>query len=365
MTTFSEILKNSIPGLLEEHKVPGAAIAVIKNYQIEEILKFGMADKEKSIPISEYTIFCTCSISKSLTAWGVMRLVEMGKVDLDTPVENYLTKWHIPPSQFDANGVTLRRLLSHTAGLTVSGFPGVQPDAPPVTTEAWLAGESGWEPDEIQLAYRKTYADGPYETKVELKWEPGTIWEYSGGGFTVIQLIVEEVTGMSFPEFITKEIFTPLEMNHSFFDYTKEEKFFENFTHSARYSEMGDAYPLYKHITYAAGGWNATIKDLARFTIASLKKELLTEKSFEEMWTPIIFEAKEQLFDLYHGLGHSIVTAGPIKVILHSGGHPGTRTFFLGIPAIGEGLCFFFNSNNANPIQDQILMMWAKHLGMA
>ncbi len=365
MSTFSEVLKNAIPGLMKEHKVPGAAIAVIKNYEIEEILKFGLANKENSIPISDDTIFCTCSISKSLTAWGVMRLVEMGKVDLDAPVEKYLTKWHIPPSQFDTNGVTLRRLLSHTAGLTVAGFPGVQPDAPPVTTEQWLSGDSGWEPDEIQIAYRKTYAEGPYETKVELRWEPGSKWEYSGGGFTVIQLIVEEVTGMSFPEFFTKEIFTPLGMNHSFFDYTEEEEKLSDLSQSARYDGDGNTYPLYKHITYAAGGWNTSIKDLARFTIASLKKELLSENSFKEMWTPIIFEAKEQLFDLFHGLGHSVVNAGPIKVILHSGGHPGTRTFFLAIPAIGEGLCFFFNSNNANPIQDQILMMWAKYLGMA
>ena len=106
MATFSEILKNSVPGLMEEHKVPGAAIAVIKNYEIEEILKFGLADKENAVPISEDTVFCTCSISKSLTAWAVMRLVEMGKVGLDVPVEKYLSKWHFPPSKYDINKVT-------------------------------------------------------------------------------------------------------------------------------------------------------------------------------------------------------------------------------------------------------------------
>jgi CubicO group peptidase (beta-lactamase class C family) len=347
---------------MDAYKVPGAAIAVIKNYEIDEILKFGMADKENSIPIKEDTIFCACSISKSLTAWGVMRLVEMGIIDLDTPVETYLTKWHFPSSEFDVNKVTLRRLLSHTAGTSIAGLPGRLPDLPYESTEEFL-NNTDWKPDELQLTYRKSYAEGDYDTKVELIHEPGTKWEYSGGGFTVIQLVIEEVTGMRFPEFIKKEIFSPLGLVNSFYDYTKEEEE-TKLSHSARYDAEGNTYPLYKHVMYAAGGWNTTIKDLARFTIASLKKELLSERSFEEMWTPIIFESKEQLFDLYHGLGHSIVTAGPIKVVLHSGGHPGTRTFFLAIPAIGEGLCFFFNSNNANPIQDQILLMWAKYLGM-
>ena len=91
---------------------------------------------------------------------------------------------------------------------------------------------------------------------------------------------------------------------------------------------------------------------------------MLQPNSFEAMYEPIVEEENPLGFESFYGLGHSIVPLGPIKAIFHSGGHPGTRTFFLTVPKTGDGLCMFFNSDNANPVQEQILMEWSKSLGL-
>jgi CubicO group peptidase (beta-lactamase class C family) len=91
---------------------------------------YGVADTASAAPVTEDTVFQATSISKPVTAWGVMKLVETGKLDLEASVEQYLTRWHLPPSQFDHRGVTIRRILSHTAGLSLHDYPGLSPDQP-------------------------------------------------------------------------------------------------------------------------------------------------------------------------------------------------------------------------------------------
>ena len=146
------------------------------------------------------TAFQVASLSKWVTAWGVMALVEDGKVDLDAPIEAYLTRWSLPPSEFDHVGVTVRRLLSHTSGLTDGlGYAGFGPGTPVQTLEASLIRT----------------ADASPGASVRIGYEPGSAWQYSGGGYTLLQLLIEEVTGESFEAYMQRRILRPLGMSCS------------------------------------------------------------------------------------------------------------------------------------------------------
>lgn len=105
LSTFTGYLDNRMPKWLQQYQVPGAAVAVVRNGEVAWTSGYGLADEARSVPVTPDTVFQAASISKTVTAWGVMRLVESGQVDLDAPVEQYLSRWHLPSSQYDAGGV--------------------------------------------------------------------------------------------------------------------------------------------------------------------------------------------------------------------------------------------------------------------
>jgi CubicO group peptidase (beta-lactamase class C family) len=152
--------------------------------------------------VNRNTVFQVASMSKWISALGVMTLVEDGRIDLDAPVREYLTRWQLPPSDFDNDGVTVRRLLSHTAGLAdglgYSGFP------PGVATQ-------GLEESLTSAAD----ADEGISGQVHVGLEPGSEFNYSGGGYSLLQLLVEEVTGQSFESYMKEAVLTPLGMLQS------------------------------------------------------------------------------------------------------------------------------------------------------
>ena len=160
-------------------------------------------------PVDRDTLFQVASLSKWITAWGVMTLVESGRIDLDAPVSGYLKRWHLPPSTYGNEGVTVRRLLSHTAGLTDGlGYGGFAPGATPQTLEQSLTHASDASPG----------AAGAVRVGIA----PGTEWRYSGGGYTLLQLIIEEVTGEAFNGYMQRAVLKPLGMQHSTFAVPKE-----------------------------------------------------------------------------------------------------------------------------------------------
>lgn len=160
-------------------------------------------------PVDRETLFQVGSLSKWVAAWGVMTLVEEGKLDLDTPVSQYLTRWSLPTSEFDNDGVTVRRLLSHTAGLTDGlGYAGFDPSGDVQSLEASLT----------QAADASPGADG----RVRVGLEPGAGFEYSGGGYTLLQLLVEEVSGETFAAYMKRSVFDPLNMQRSTYIYVED-----------------------------------------------------------------------------------------------------------------------------------------------
>ncbi|NNF22528.1 MAG: beta-lactamase family protein, partial [Saprospiraceae bacterium] len=119
--SFLNETNNKIPRLLHDFTVPGAAIAIIDDGEIVLQRGFGFSDIQKNARVDIKTGFNIGSISKTIAAWGVMKLVEEGEIGLDAPAEKYLSRWHLPVSEFNSDEVTIRRLLSHTAGLSLHG----------------------------------------------------------------------------------------------------------------------------------------------------------------------------------------------------------------------------------------------------
>jgi CubicO group peptidase (beta-lactamase class C family) len=154
--------------------------------------------------VDSETLFQVASLSKWISAWGVMTLVEAGKLDLDAPVATYLTRWSLPESEFANSKVTVRRLLSHMAGLTDGlGYAGFAPGAKVQSLEESLTHAADAPPG----------ADG----RVRVGLAPGTKWEYSGGGYTLLQLVIEEASGEAFESYMQRAVFQPLGMNRSTF----------------------------------------------------------------------------------------------------------------------------------------------------
>src|SRR5262245_2789950 len=177
----------------EKQHVPGVGLALVRDGKLAWALGSGWADVAAEREATEDTVFNIGSISKTVAAWGLMKLVEEKKLSLDAPVVT--KRWQLPPStEFDVAGVTLRRLLSHTAGLTLHGYPGFWPPKELPSLEASLGGDTNGAGD------------------VRLEAAPGTRWKYSGGGFTLAQLLLEETTGATFAEYMRANVLEPLGM---------------------------------------------------------------------------------------------------------------------------------------------------------
>jgi CubicO group peptidase (beta-lactamase class C family) len=181
--------------------VPGVSIAVIHYGKIEWARGFGVT-RLGGPAVTPDTLFQAASISKPVTAMAVLHLVESGKLNLDADVNQYLKTWKVPANTFtEKTKVTLRELLSHTAGMTVHGFPGYASGSPLPTLVQVLNGEK------------------PANTPaIIVDATPGTNWRYSGGGFVVTQLLLQDVTGQPFPKLLHDTVLAPVGMTRSTYE---------------------------------------------------------------------------------------------------------------------------------------------------
>ncbi len=205
--------------------------------------------------VDRNTVFATASLSKWVAAHAVMTLVERGTLDLDRPVESYLTRWHLPASPFSANEVTARRLLSHTAGLTDGlGFGEYQHDEPLPTLEEALSAP-------------RASAGGP-AAPVAVGVEPGSQFFYSGGGYLLLELLVEEIAGERFESLVTRELLQPLGMTRSgYADLSAT-------ANSAKsYDADGRPAPIYHYASQAATGFTTSSGDMVTWVLAQLQPD--------------------------------------------------------------------------------------------
>lgn len=335
---FKSKLDKIVPVLMKKYNVPGTAVGIIRGGGTNFLKGYGWADKENKVQTNENTLFQAASNSKTFTAWGIMLLVEDGKLNLDTPVGRYLTRWHLPQSRFDNEGVTLRRILSHTAGLLPGSYAGYPPGQKLPTLEQSLSGE----------------AKGT--GGVRLAGEPGLKYKYSGGGYVLAQLIIEEVTGKSFAEYMEEAVLKPLGMEDSSFEWNKGIQA----NVSKAYGVLGGNLPNYLFTEQAAAGLYTSVSDFSRFIEGNMavlnktggKKGVLRSESLALMLTSI---------DEDYGLGYIIKELpDSTKLVYHGGANRGWRSQFAFLPERGDGLVVLTNSENGENLHRDLVSLWTK-----
>ena len=270
----------SLQDLMEKFKVPGLSIAVIDNFQVIWAKGYGVIGADSKAPVTPKTLFQAGSISKPVAATAALHMVEQGKLVLDENVNDKLTTWKVPDNEFtQKEKVTLRRLMSHTAGLTIHGFPGYDVDAPLPTLVQVLNGEK------------------PANTApVRADMVPGTKFVYSGGGVTIEQLLMMDVSRKPFPVLLRETVLDKISMADSSYEQPLPPARAAT-TAGGTYSDgkpVHGKWHIYPEMA-AAGLWT-TPSDLSRFAIEiALSKNgksnrILSQKMTNEMLTPVLEE---------------------------------------------------------------------------
>jgi CubicO group peptidase (beta-lactamase class C family) len=327
--------------LLEKNGEPGIAIAFVDGCKAS-IRTFGVANRERSTPVRPDTVFNLGSISKTFTAWAVMTLVDAGRIKLDDPVDSYLKRWHLPESTFDRSAVTVRRLLNHTAGISIPSVSGVDRDGSTPSVIDQLNG------------------NGPEKTKVHIIKTPGEMFEYSGGGYAILQLLVEDVTGQPLAAFAKQAIFDPLGMTSTSFGWTAQ-----TVERAATpYLADGSGYRLRDFSAVGAAGLVSTIQDMSVFARAhcaganaDAKPAALKPATLAQMRADGVPAAPLGRGALY-ALGYNVFPA-PVPeftVAGHGGSNLGWKAELMTVPAQDLGIVILTNAGDGKTRNDVMRM---------
>ena len=321
--------------------VTGLSIAVIDGGRIVTARAYGVTDSAGGARVDTTTLFQAGSVSKSVAALGVLRLVEQKKLNLDTDVNATLRTWKLPPSEFTATKpVTLRGLLSHTAGTTVHGFGGYATTNPVPTLVEVLNGTPP--------------ANSP---PIRSEAIPGARWNYSGGGYTIMQQMVLDVTGQPFPDFMRKNVLDPIGMARSSYE--------QPLPPARAAKTAGGHYPdrslvpgrwhIYPEMA-AAGLWT-TPSDLARFAIEV--QRAYTGKS-SKVISPAM--ARQMLTNQKDGdgLGLFLLDTGRALRFNHNGRDDGFDTEMTATANTGQGVVIMINANDNSRMVPRIRNFVAK-----
>jgi len=311
---------------MQTRDIPGLSLAIIQDGKIVKAKGYGLADRDKKTSVTPSTLLQAGSISKSVAALGALHLVEQGKLSLDENVNVRLKGWKVPGNEFTKEQkVTLRRLLSHTAGLTVHGFPGYAVDAPI--------------PSLIHVLDGHKPANTP---AIRVDTVPGTLWRYSGGGYTVMQKLMIDVTGQTFPQYMQKTVLMPLGMTLSTFEQPlpppKAKETASGYFPKNR--PVKGRWHIYPEMA-AAGLWT-TPSDLARFAIG-------VQQAVAGKANPVISQtmAHQMLTDQKgnDGLGVFLQGKGHDLRFSHNGRDEGFDALLTAYAETGQGAAIMINTN--------------------
>jgi CubicO group peptidase (beta-lactamase class C family) len=320
----------------EKQRVPGVGLALVRDGKLAWALGCGWADVAAEREVTAETVFNIGSISKTVAAWGLMKLVEEEKLALDAAVVT--KRWQLPGSEFDAAGVTLRRLLSHTAGLSLHGYPGFWPPKELPALEASLSGDTNGAGD------------------VRLEAAPGTRWKYSGGGFTLAQLLLEEASGTSFAEYMRANVFEPLGMRRSAYGWPPAILEASATPYDERGEPLPRGGPLFPEL--AAAGLQTTATDLGRFAEASLAREkalVLRGETLALMQGPAPASPE-------YGLGYEVQRQRGVLLVGHGGANDGWMARLSLAPESGDGIVILTNGSNGQAVIRVLERAWLEHV---
>jgi CubicO group peptidase (beta-lactamase class C family) len=329
---------------MSELGVPGVSIAVIRAGRVEWADGFGVV-RLGGPKVTDSTLFQAASISKPITALAVLHLVEAGRLDLDEDVNTYLKSWQVPASSFtERHKVSLRGLLTHTAGMTVWGFPGY-------TVGALLPGP-------LQIL------DGlpPANTApIRVEVEPGTRERYSGGGYVVVRQLLMDVTGLPFETLMQQTVLGPLGMSRSTFAQPLPAA--EQPHAAAAYTNAGEPVAGGAHVypEQAPDGLWTTPSDIARYIIA-VQQALQGSASrgiSREMARAML---TRQPGTQDQGLGPQLGGGAEHPYFMHGGSNVGFRCRFVAYED-GDGVVVMSNGDNGGQLVDAILRTIAREYG--
>ena len=318
------------------YKVKGLSIAVIKDYKIDWVKAYGVSDEALKIPVTEKTLFQAASISKSINAIGVMKLFKNSNLDLFADINTYLSSWKFPyDSLSKGKKINTANLLSHTAGLSVHGFAGYESGLPLPSTVQILNGEGPANSDPVRSLF-----------------EPGIRQQYSGGGTTITQLMVTDLSKQSYEQYMEKEVLKPLGMSNSTF--AQPPKLVKSGLLATGYKsdgvEVKGKYHIYPEQAPAGLWTNPT--DLAKYIIetqlayAGKSAKVLDQTSTKLRLTPYQNENS--------ALGVFVEDYNGTKYFGHGGSNDGFQSGYYGSFEGGNGLVIMVNSDNGQIIQELI-----------
>ncbi|HEX8529158.1 MAG TPA: serine hydrolase domain-containing protein, partial [Cytophagales bacterium] len=330
--------KKSLAAQMTHYKVPGVSIAVINGGKLEWARGFGNRDSSGAAPVDVHTLFQAASLSKPVTALTVMRLREQGRLGLDEDVNGYLQSWKVPAAVDWQPRLTLRQLLTHSAGLTVHGFSGYKKGQSLPTVRQILNGESP--------------ANSP-AVKVDLL--PGTRVRYSGGGTVVVQQVLVDVTGKPFPVLVDEALFGPLQLRRSTFEQPLLGRWGPNVAlgHTNKGHAIEGGYHLYPELA-AAGLWT-TPTDLGTVLLEVQKalrggSSLLERTTAEEMLQPLPSHVSRST-----ALGFFLEGPEATKRFRHNGWNEGYVTKFEMYRQGGMGAVVMTNSDAGHALIEELL----------
>jgi len=329
---------------MKKYRLPGVSIAVINKYEIEWEEGYGVKEAGSPGPVTPDTLFQAASISKPVAAAAALYYVEKGFLGLDEDVNSRLRSWKVQENQWTRKEkVTLRGLLSHTAGTTVSGFPGY--------------AEGKGLPSLLQILNGQKPANTP---PIRVDIEIGSRFRYSGGGYTILQQLLVDVLGRPFPQILQGVVLLKLDMNRSTYEQPLPQAWVGAAAsgHRPNGSVLPGKWHTYPEMA-AAGLWT-TPYDLARFAceimLASQGKSdrVLSQVMVEMMLTP----AKEG-----YGLGLIVKGSGRDLQFSHSGGNEGFRCHMMAYPERGQGAVIMTNGDLGGDFLPEILRSLSAEYG--
>ncbi len=325
----------SLDARMRHHRIPGVAIAVIRDGRVVAARGYGLRSADASMPVDGDTVFSVGSISKVIAAATTLRLADAGRVSLDRDIAADLKRWQVPDASGRSGPITLRMVMSHTSGLGVHGFADYLPGEPVPTLVQVLQG-----------------APPAKNAAVTRRFGPGERNDYSGGGITVEQVLLEDITGQPFARLADAQVFGPLRMTRSTFA-SPLPPGHGNVAHAHDDAGAPAALPR-GYETFpesAASGLWTSANDLGAFVAAIIRsyqggEGFLRRDTAVQMLTPVARS--------WFGLGPRLDGEGASRSFHHGGANDSYRAWIEGYPETGDGFVILTNGANGNELAREV-----------